>query len=141
MSLLTRTDQKFLSFALSSLWKLMPGLAGLSCRSKAVVLTAFCSSPVNRARLSVKVSAIRNSVTSDSEHLHDFITKVINHLDGDSSLLRPVEWARGVAIQARPRIGIDLGLQCCFQRAIRVVRSQEIRVANEKTFLVVIGVN
>ena len=30
MSLLTRTDQKFLSFALSSLWKLMPGWAGLS---------------------------------------------------------------------------------------------------------------
>ena len=26
MSLLTRTDQKFLSFALSSLWKLMPGI-------------------------------------------------------------------------------------------------------------------
>src|SRR6266705_7044562 len=41
----------------------MPGLAGLTCRSNAVVFTAFCSSPVNRARLSVKVSAIRNSVT------------------------------------------------------------------------------
>ena len=46
---------------LSSLWKLMPGLAGLSLRSKALVLTAFCSSPVNRTRLSVNVSAIRNS--------------------------------------------------------------------------------
>src|ERR1700730_3858548 len=62
MPLFTRTDQKFLSFALSSLWKLMPGLAGLSCRSNAVVLTAFCSSPVSRARLSVKVSAIRSSI-------------------------------------------------------------------------------
>ena len=30
MSLLTRTDQKFLSFALSSLWKLRPGFAGFS---------------------------------------------------------------------------------------------------------------
>src|SRR4051812_3026736 len=58
-SAFTRTDQKFLSFALSSLWNFIPGLAGLSCRSKAVVLTAFCSSPVRRARLSVKVSAIR----------------------------------------------------------------------------------
>src|ERR1700682_3984879 len=64
MSRLTRTDQKFLSFALSSLWKLMPGLAGFSCKSNAVVLTAFCSSPVNRARLSVNVSAIRNSIIS-----------------------------------------------------------------------------
>src|SRR3712207_7948701 len=33
-----------------------------SCKSKAVVLTAFCSSPVSRARLSVKVSAILNSI-------------------------------------------------------------------------------
>ena len=47
MSPLTRTDQKFLSRALSSLWKLMPGLAGLICKSNAVVLTAFCSSPVS----------------------------------------------------------------------------------------------
>src|SRR6266542_7062078 len=39
----------------------MPGSAGLSCRSKAVVLTAFCSSPVSRVRLSVNVSAMRNS--------------------------------------------------------------------------------
>src|SRR5262245_4188750 len=62
MSRLTRTDQKFLSFTLSSLWKLMPGFAGLSCRSKAVVLTAFCSSPVSRAKLSVKVSAMRKSI-------------------------------------------------------------------------------
>src|SRR2546426_1400449 len=62
MSLLTRTDQKRLSFALASLWKLIPGFSGLSCRSKAVVLTAFCSSPVSRARLSVKVSAMRNSM-------------------------------------------------------------------------------
>ena len=58
----TRTDQKFLSFVLSSLWKLMPGLAGLSCKANAVVITAFCSSPVRRARLSMNVSAMRNSI-------------------------------------------------------------------------------
>ena len=63
MSLLTRTDQKFLSFALSSLWNSGPGWPGSSCRSNAVVLTAFCSSPVRRARLSVKVSAMRNSIS------------------------------------------------------------------------------
>ena len=62
MSPLTRTDQKFLSFAFSSLWKLRPGPAGFTCKSKAVVLTAFCSSPVRRARLSVKVSAMRKSI-------------------------------------------------------------------------------
>ena len=65
MSWLTRTDQNRLSLALASLWKPMPELTGLSCRSKAVVLTAFCSSPVSRARLSVKVSAMRKSMASD----------------------------------------------------------------------------
>ena len=55
---LTRTDQKFLSRALSSLWNDMPVDAAFICRSKAVVFTAFCSSPVRRARESVKVSAI-----------------------------------------------------------------------------------
>src|SRR5712691_9683642 len=64
MSWLTRTDQNRLSLALASLWKPMPELTGLSCRSKAVVLTDFCSSPVSRARLSVKVSAIRKSMGS-----------------------------------------------------------------------------
>src|SRR3990172_8784364 len=59
--LLTRTDQKLPSLAFSIRWKLIPGLAGLSCKSKAVVLTTFCSSAVNFARLSVKVSAIRKS--------------------------------------------------------------------------------
>ena len=61
---LIRTDQKFLSLALSSLWKLIPGGAGLSCKSNAVVLTAFCSSPVSRVRLSVKVSAMRKFILS-----------------------------------------------------------------------------
>jgi len=62
ISLLTRTDQKFLFLALSSLCRLIPGLTGSSCRSKAVVFTAFCSSPVSLARLSVKVSAMRKFI-------------------------------------------------------------------------------
>src|SRR5690349_11599332 len=57
----TRTDQKFLSFARSSLWNCMPGFAGFTCRSNAVVFTAFCSSLVSRVRLSVNVSAMRKS--------------------------------------------------------------------------------
>jgi hypothetical protein len=60
MSELARTDQKFLSLALSRRWKFMPGFAGFIWRSKAVVLTAFCSSPFSRERLSVKESAMRN---------------------------------------------------------------------------------
>ena len=71
MSPFTRTDQKFLSFALSSLWKLRPGEAGFIWRSKAVVFAALCSSPVRRARLSVKVSAIRNCM---AQTLKTFMT-------------------------------------------------------------------
>ena len=41
MSLPTRTDQKFLSLALSSLWKLIPGLTGLSYKLDAVVFTCL----------------------------------------------------------------------------------------------------
>ena len=48
--------------ALSSLWNFILGWAGFICRSKAVVFTAFCSSPVRRTRLSVKVSAMRNCI-------------------------------------------------------------------------------
>ena len=60
MSRLTRADQKPLSFAPSTWCSFSPGRAGSICRSNAVVLTAFCSSPVSLARLSVKVSAMRN---------------------------------------------------------------------------------
>ena len=37
-------------------------LTGFNCRSNAVVLTAFYSSPVRRGDLSVKVSAMRKFV-------------------------------------------------------------------------------
>ena len=62
MSRLTRADQKPLSFAPSTRCSFSPGRAGSICRSNAAVLTAFCSSPVSFPRLSVKVSAMRNSM-------------------------------------------------------------------------------
>ena len=60
-----------------------PGLDGLSCKSKAVVLTAVCSFPVSRARLSVNVSAMRNSMTLHLEHLHHLVAEMVDHLHGD----------------------------------------------------------
>ena len=69
MSLPARTDQKFLSLDCSIRCRLKLGCAGFSCRSKAVVLTAFCSSPVSRARLSVNVSAIRRSIFCSAVHV------------------------------------------------------------------------
>src|SRR5512137_1896889 len=96
---LTRTDQNRLSRALSSLWKLRPGLAGFIWRSKAVVFAAFCSSAVRRPRLSVNVSAIRNVIASDLEDLHDLVAQVVDHLDGDAPGFRLVERPGCVAMQ------------------------------------------
>src|ERR1700682_6271720 len=141
MSLLTRTDQKFLSFALSSLWKFMPGLAGLSCKSNAVVLTAFCSSPVRRARLSVKVSAIRNSITSYPEDLHHLVAQVIDHLHGDAALRWFVERARDVAVQSPPGFRVDFRFQRRFQRAVGVVCTEKVGLADKEAFFVVVGVD
>ena len=62
-----RTVQKFLSLVLLSLWKLMPGLAGLSRRSNVVIFTAFCSWSVRSVRLSEKVSAIRKSICNSRD--------------------------------------------------------------------------
>ena len=43
MSPLARTDQKFGSRDRSMRWNFRPGADGSICKSKAVVLTAFCS--------------------------------------------------------------------------------------------------
>ena len=74
-------------------------------------LTAFCSSPANLERLSVKVSAIRKSIGLDLEHLHHFIAKVVDHLHSDPAGLWSVERPGGVAVQSGPGFGIDLGFE------------------------------
>ena len=56
---LTRTDQKFLSFAWSSLWKLIPGIGGFDLQVEGRRFYRFLLVAVRRARLSVKVSAMR----------------------------------------------------------------------------------
>src|SRR5713101_7042255 len=143
MSWLTRTDQKPLSLAFASLWKLIPGLAaGLIWRSNAVVLTAFCSSPVSRARLSVKVSAILKSIGSGhSEHLHHLVAEVVDDLHGDAARPGLVEGTRGVAVQGGPGRVVDLGLERGLQRAVGVVGAEEVGVADEEALLVVVGVD
>src|SRR5688572_24722703 len=120
---LTRTDQKSLSFALSSRWNCIPGLAGLICRSNAVVLTSFCSSLVNRARLSVNVSAMRKSTRLHLEHLHHLVAQMVDHFHGDPATLWLLERPRRVAVEGGPRILVDLRLQRRLQGAVGVGRA------------------
>src|ERR1043166_7933003 len=103
----------------------MPGWAGLSCRSNAVVFAAFCSSPVNRARLSVNVSAMRNSMSLYLEYLHHLVAQVIDDFHGDAARLRFLERSCAVAVQRGPGFGVDLGFQCGLEGAVRVVRAKE----------------
>jgi hypothetical protein len=53
-----------LVFRFIELVELEARMGRFNCRSNAVVLTAFCSSDVSRARLAVKVSEIRNSIAA-----------------------------------------------------------------------------
>ena len=56
-------------------------------------------------------------------------------------VLRLVERPRGVAVQRRPGFGVDLGLQRGLQRAVGVVGAEEVGVADEEAFFVVVGVD
>src|SRR5690625_3428460 len=79
-------DPQCLSRALSSLWKLIPDWAGFICRSKAVVLATFCSSPLRRARLSVKVSAMRKFMSSSHSSDWTYARHSVHNLRNDRLL-------------------------------------------------------
>src|SRR5437879_4770403 len=130
MLLLTRTDQNRGSFGLSSLWNCRLGCAGFIWRSKAAVLTAFCSSPVSLARLSVNVSAMRKSMSGalstlrasvNLEYFHHLISEVIDDFHGDASGFWLRERPRRVAIECRPGVLIDFGFKGSFECAVGIV--------------------
>jgi hypothetical protein len=66
---------------------------------------------------------------------------MIDHLHRDAAARRPRERAGGVGIKRRPRILVDIGLQCGLQALVGIVRAEEIGVADEKAFLVIVGVD
>src|SRR6266540_1506852 len=108
-SRLTRTLQKWGSRDFSRRWNWSEGVAGFNWRSKAVVLTAFCSSPERRASESVKVSAMRNSIRRPGrrslvhpKNFHDLVAEVVDDFDGDAVVLRDGEGTRGIAVQGGP---------------------------------------
>src|SRR5258707_1276944 len=66
---------------------------------------------------------------------------MVDDLYSDAPQLELVERARGVAVEGRPRLLVNLGLERGLQRSVGIVGSKEVRVADEETLLVVVGVD
>jgi len=66
---------------------------------------------------------------------------MVDDFHGDAAGLRFGERARGVAVQRGPCLFIDLGFQRGLQRAVRIVRAEEVGMADEEAFFVVVGVD
>lgn len=66
---------------------------------------------------------------------------MVDDLDGDSAAFGLGEGARGVAVQTIPGLLVDLGLERFAQPVIGVFCPEEIGVADEKAFLVIVGVD
>src|SRR5713226_1136861 len=78
------------------------------------------------ARANCKCREFRHTVGSYLEDLHHFIAEMVDDLDGDATRLWLVEGAGRIAMQSRPCLFVDLSLQCCLERFVRVVRSEEV---------------
>ena len=65
---------------------------------------------------------------------------MVDHLHRDPPVLRPIERPRHLAIQRLPRRLVDLCAQGGFQAFVGVVGAEEIGVADEEAFFVVVGV-
>ena len=66
---------------------------------------------------------------------------MIDDLHCNSARFWFVEWTRGIAVQCLPRFLIDLGFQGRLQSAVRIILAEEVGVADEEAFAVVVGVD
>ena len=66
---------------------------------------------------------------------------MIDYLHSDAARGGFLKWTGGIAVQCLPSILVDFGFQRGFQCFVRVVGSQEVGVAYEEAFFVVVGVN
>ena len=66
---------------------------------------------------------------------------MIDHLYGDATGLRLFERTGSIAVQSRPGFFVDLRFESGLERLVGVVRAQEVSVADEEAFFVVIGVD
>jgi hypothetical protein len=72
--------------------------------------------------------------SNDLEHLHHLIPEVVDHLYRNPPGLRLLERPGGVAVERGPGFFVDFGLEGGLQRAVGVVGTEEVGVADEKAF-------
>jgi len=66
---------------------------------------------------------------------------VVDHLDRDAAGCRFGKGPGDVAVEARPGLFVDLGLEGGLERLVGVVGAEKIGLANEKALLVIVGVD
>jgi len=66
---------------------------------------------------------------------------MVDDLHCDAAGFWPGEGARGVAVEAGPGLRVDLGLKGGLQGLVGVAGAEEVGVADEEGFLVVVGVD
>ena len=66
---------------------------------------------------------------------------MVDDLHGDAARARFRKGTTGVAVERGPCIGVDLGLERCFEGCVRIVLPQKVGVPDEEALLVVVGVD
>ncbi len=66
---------------------------------------------------------------------------MIDDLHGNAPCLWFGKWPRYVAVQTLPGFGVNLRFEGGFECLVGIVGPQEVGVAHEETFLVVVGIN
>src|SRR5262245_34069182 len=75
------------------------------------------------------------------EYLHHFVAEVVDYFYGYAAGLGLLKRPGSVAVQRSPRVGIDFGFERGSEGAVGIVLAEEIGVADEETFFVVVGVD
>lgn len=66
---------------------------------------------------------------------------MIDDLHGDAARVGFRKGTAGVAVERGPSVGVDLGLERCFEGRVRIVLPQKVGVPDKETLLVVVGVD
>ena len=66
---------------------------------------------------------------SHAKYFHHFIAQVVDYLDRDAAGGGFGEWARRVAVQSVPSVGVDLGFERGLEGFVRVLHAEEVGVA------------